>query len=86
MAHAEADPQMVSMAEEEHEAQLAVANEEYEHLRTLLLTADPNDDRDVVVEIRAGTGGDEAALFGADLFVQLPLGAAATDETSNDEA
>src|SRR3984957_4476911 len=33
MAHAEADPQMVTMAEEEHEAQLAVANEEYEHLR-----------------------------------------------------
>jgi peptide chain release factor 1 len=68
MAHAETDPQMVAMAEEEHEAQLATANDEYEHLRAILLTADPNDDRDVVVEIRAGTGGDEAALFGADLF------------------
>ena len=38
-------------------------SEEYEQLRAMLLTADPNDDRDVVVEIRAGTGGDEAALF-----------------------
>lgn len=37
-------------------------------LRTLLLPKDPNDDRDVIVEIRAGTGGDEASLFGADLL------------------
>jgi peptide chain release factor 1 len=34
----------------------------------LLLPKDPNDDRNVVLEIRAGTGGDEAALFAADLF------------------
>jgi len=68
MARAEADPQMVAMAEEEQQSQRAAADAEYERLRTLLLTADPNDDRDVVVEIRAGTGGDEAALFGADLF------------------
>ena len=37
-------------------------------LRLLLLPADPNDDRSVVLEIRAGTGGEEAALFAADLF------------------
>lgn len=37
-------------------------------LRTLLLPKDPNDDRDVILEIRAGTGGDEASLFGADLL------------------
>jgi len=37
-------------------------------LSTLLLPKDPNDARDVIVEIRAGTGGDEAALFAADLF------------------
>ncbi len=37
-------------------------------LQTLLLPSDPNDERDVVVEVRAGTGGDEAALFAADLF------------------
>lgn len=37
-------------------------------LKVLLLPKDPNDDRSVIVEIRAGTGGDEAALFAADLF------------------
>jgi len=37
-------------------------------LRILLLPKDPNDDRDVILEIRAGTGGDEASLFGADLL------------------
>jgi peptide chain release factor 1 len=37
-------------------------------LKTLLLPRDPNDERNTVVEIRAGTGGDEAALFAADLF------------------
>jgi len=37
-------------------------------LRTLLLPRDPNDERGVIMEIRAGTGGDEAALFAADLF------------------
>jgi peptide chain release factor 1 len=39
-----------------------------ELLKSLLLPTDPNDKRDVIVEIRAGTGGDEAALFAADLF------------------
>ena len=37
-------------------------------LHILLLPKDPNDDRDVILEIRAGTGGDEASLFGADLL------------------
>ena len=37
-------------------------------LRVLLVPKDPNDERNVILEIRAGTGGDEAALFGADLF------------------
>jgi peptide chain release factor 1 len=68
MMRAESDAQMIAMAEEEHQAQLAAAETEYERLRALLLTEDPNDERDVVVEIRAGTGGDEAALFAADLF------------------
>jgi peptide chain release factor 1 len=39
-----------------------------DRLRVLLIPKDPNDDRNVVMEIRAGTGGDEAALFAADLF------------------
>src|SRR4051812_8140971 len=37
-------------------------------LRILLIPRDPNDERDVLLEIRAGTGGDEAGLFAADLF------------------
>ncbi len=37
-------------------------------LKLLLLPKDPNDDKNVIVEIRAGTGGDEAALFAAELF------------------
>lgn len=39
-----------------------------EELRVALLPKDPNDDKNVIVEIRAGTGGDEASLFAADLF------------------
>jgi peptide chain release factor 1 len=39
-----------------------------QRVRTLLIPKDPNDDKDVIVEVRAGTGGDEAALFAADLF------------------
>lgn len=50
---------------EELEAKLESLNEK---LRVLLLPKDPNDDRDVILEIRAGTGGDEASLFGADLL------------------
>ena len=37
-------------------------------LKILLLPRDPNDDKNLILEIRAGTGGDEAALFAADLF------------------
>jgi peptide chain release factor 1 len=46
----------------------ATAERLIESLKTLLLPRDPNDDKNVIVEIRAGTGGDEAALFGGDLF------------------
>ncbi|MFA7710577.1 MAG: PCRF domain-containing protein, partial [Candidatus Neomarinimicrobiota bacterium] len=46
---------------EEQEATLA------EELRLLLIPKDPNDDKNAIVEIRAGTGGDEAAIFAADL-------------------
>ena len=47
------------------EARLAALDQ---RLKTLLIPRDPNDERNTVLEIRAGTGGDEAALFGADLF------------------
>jgi peptide chain release factor 1 len=62
------EPEMRAMAEEEIaslEPELARIEEE---LKTLLLPKDPNDEKDVVLEIRAGTGGDEATLFAAEMF------------------
>jgi len=62
------DSEMKQMAHEE-EKQLAARLESVEReLKLLLLPKDPNDDNSVIVEIRAGTGGDEAALFAAELF------------------
>jgi len=62
------DPDMAEMARAEIEPlekQVAALNEQ---LRTMLLPKDPRDDRNVIVEIRAGAGGDEAGLFAADLY------------------
>jgi peptide chain release factor 1 len=62
------DAEMQAFAAEEArrlETRLAALDE---RVRALLVPKDPNDDRNVVLEIRAGTGGDEAALFAADLF------------------
>ena len=62
------DPEMKHMAQDE-EKQLLVRKEQVEReLKLLLLPKDPNDDKNVIVEIRGGTGGDEAALFAGDLF------------------
>lgn len=63
-----ADPTLKALAQEEFagiEASLKKAEKE---LQTAMLTPDPNDERNVIMEIRAGTGGEEAALFAADLF------------------
>jgi peptide chain release factor 1 len=68
MTHGESDEEMRELAAEEERSQRAAEDAAHEKLRLLLLPSDPNDDRDVVVEIRAGTGGDEAALFAGDLF------------------
>ncbi|HLH30485.1 MAG TPA: PCRF domain-containing protein, partial [Terriglobia bacterium] len=68
MVRDETDPELKAMAEEELdglEARLAACETE---MKLLLLPKDPNDERNVVLEIRAGTGGDEAALFVADVF------------------
>jgi peptide chain release factor 1 len=62
------DPDMAEMAREEVEPLEAKLAEFDKKIKTLLLPKDPNDDRDVIVEIRAGAGGDEAGLFAADLF------------------
>ena len=64
----EGDPEMREMAQEElrcGKERLAVLEEE---LKLLLLPRDPNDDKNVIVEIRAGAGGDEAALFAGVLY------------------
>jgi peptide chain release factor 1 len=62
------DAEMKQMAHEE-EKQLSARKEQVEReLKLLLLPKDPLDDKSVIVEIRAGTGGDEAALFAGDLF------------------
>src|SRR5450755_4212029 len=62
------DSEMKQMAHEE-EKQLTAQIETVERdLKLLLLPKDPNDDKSVIVEIRAGTGGDEAGLFAAELF------------------
>jgi peptide chain release factor 1 len=68
MRRQESDPEMVALAEEELRLQRDREQSAHERLRLLLVPTDPNDERDVVVEVRAGTGGDEAALFAGDLF------------------
>jgi peptide chain release factor 1 len=62
------DEELLAMANAEAEQLAAEAQRLEEEVRDLLTPRDPLDDRDAVVEIRAGTGGDEAALFAGDLF------------------
>jgi len=62
------DEEIRSMAREELARLEARSAELQASLRVLLVPRDPNDDRNVILEIRAGTGGDEAALFAADLY------------------
>ncbi|EGO64033.1 peptide chain release factor 1 [Acetonema longum DSM 6540] len=64
----ESDPELREMAQAEFE-DLKSRNEELEQeLHILLLPRDPNDEKNVIVEIRGGAGGDEAALFAGDMF------------------
>ncbi len=63
-----ADPDMKEMAEEELKALEAEQTQLEADIQLLLLPKDPNDDKSVILEIRAGTGGDESALFAGDLF------------------
>jgi peptide chain release factor 1 len=64
----EADDEMRAMARDEIERLEADEQRLLDGLRVLLLPRDPNDDRDVILELRAGAGGDEAALFAAELY------------------
>lgn len=68
IVNAEEDGELKQMAMDEN-IKLAARKEKLEkELEKLLISKDPNDDKNVIVEIRAGAGGDESALFAADLF------------------
>ncbi len=68
LAAAEGDAEMADMAHEEVTHLEQQAREVEEQLKQLLLPRDPADDKNVIVEVRAGTGGEEAALFAAELY------------------
>ena len=63
-----ADPEMASLASEEVQTLEGSLSRLWDQLQVALLPSDPNDERDVIVEIRAGAGGREAAIFASDLF------------------
>jgi peptide chain release factor 1 len=64
----EKDPEMRAYAQEELDKLESRVGAVEEELKVLLLPKDPNDEKDIILEIRAGTGGDEATLFAAELF------------------
>ena len=64
----EDDEELREMAREEIKELEAGIEKSQEELKILLLPKDPNDEKNVILEVRAGTGGDEAALFGGDLM------------------
>ena len=68
MLESETDGELRELAKEELRESRAHREELEKELRILLLPKDPNDEKNVIVEIRAGAGGDEAALFAADLY------------------
>ena len=68
MLEGENDEEMGEMLKEELASSRKRVEELEQELKILLLPKDPNDDKDVIVEIRAGAGGDEAALFAAEMY------------------
>src|SRR5262249_18854369 len=64
----ERDPDMRAYAQEELDGLESRVTGVEEELKVLLLPKDPNDEKNVILEIRAGTGGDEATLFAAEIF------------------
>ena len=64
----ENDPELKEMAKEELSDAKKLQEAKESELKILLLPKDPNDDKNIVMEIRAGVGGDESALFAADLY------------------
>ena len=68
MLESESDEEMREMLKEELSDAKKRTAELEQHMKILLLPKDPNDDKNVIVEIRAGAGGDEAALFAAEIY------------------
>ncbi len=68
LVHGQSDPELRQMAETELPDAQAKLEKLTEELKILLVPRDPNDSKDCIVEIRAGTGGEEAALFASDLL------------------
>ncbi len=68
LVRSEKDDEMLEMAKAELEENEAEKVELEEELKQMLIPRDPEDDKDIIIEIRAGTGGDEAAIFAGDLF------------------
>lgn len=68
MLEEESDEEMRELAKEELNDSKARIEELEQEMKILLLPKDPNDDKNVIVEIRAGAGGDEAALFAAEIY------------------
>ncbi|MBE6691902.1 MAG: peptide chain release factor 1 [Ruminococcaceae bacterium] len=64
----ETDPELRSLAEEQKDNARALLEPTMDELKILLLPKDPNDDKNVIIEIRGGAGGEEAALFSAVLY------------------
>ena len=62
------DPDFKEMAQEEYDAATEVVERTWEEIKVLLLPRDPNDSKNVIIEIRGGAGGDEAALFAYNLY------------------
>ena len=65
---ADEDPELRAMAQEEISRLGEAIQLEEQHLKSSLLPRDPNDSANIFLEVRAGTGGDEAAIFAGDLF------------------
>ena len=68
MVRSESDPELLSLAKDEQATLESKKENAEERLRRALVPKDPNDDKNVIIEIRAGTGGEEAGLFASNLY------------------
>jgi peptide chain release factor 1 len=78
LSETEQDAELLALADAEYKGCLAACEALEAELRVMLIPRDPNDDRNVIVEIRAGAGGEEAALFAAVLYRMYAMYAEAT--------